>query len=134
MLPWQSTHAGPIYKWVDRAGNVTYSSTPPPKGVQAKELEAPTPPSEEAFRQAEERTKRDGEAARELEKQRLEREAARESEEARLRERQTAQPEVTEPPVYQNDPVYYPPIKKPPIEKPAIKPRPTPLPSNLPTP
>jgi len=129
LLVWQPAQADPIYKWVDSAGQVTYSSTPPPAGVQAEKMELASPPSEEQVQQAKERVKRDEEQARELKKARLELEAARKAEEDRRREMQSSPPTVViEKPVYVPQPIYYPPvIERPPGGLP-IKPRPVPHP------
>jgi hypothetical protein len=124
VLPWllatlllQTAHADPIYKSVDSAGNVTYSSTPP-GGVKAEKVDVPPPPTEDETRQAAERVKQAEERASELESSRLEQEAkeraraaeerARAAEEARQREAQ--KPVVIHQPVYV--PQYYPPMQK----------------------
>jgi hypothetical protein len=107
-----TAHADPIYKSVDSAGNVTYSSTPP-AGVKAEKVDVPPPPTEEDTRQAMERVKQAEERASDLESSRLEQEAkerARAAEEARQREAQ--KPVVIQQPVYVPQPVYYPPIQR----------------------
>ena len=104
-----ATVADELYKSVDSAGNVTYSSTPP-QGVKVEKMEVAPPPGEAEVQAAEERLKKNEAQANELETQRLEKEAAeaeREAEAARLREAQ--QPIVIEKPVYVPQPVYYPP-------------------------
>jgi hypothetical protein len=45
-----------IYKWVDERGRVTYSSTPPPAGRDAKELQVQPGPSEQEVAAARKRT------------------------------------------------------------------------------
>ena len=126
ILPLQAAHADPIYKSVDSAGNVTYSSTPP-AGVKAEKVEVPPPPTEEETRQAMERVKQAEEHASELESSRLEqqaREQARAAEEARQREAQ--KPIVIQQPVYQPQPYYYPPMRRlpplPPPPPPPVRP------------
>ncbi len=127
-----SAVADELYKSVDSAGNVTYSSTPP-RGSKVEKLEVAPPPSEAEVREAEERLKKNEAQANELEAQRREKEAAeaeREAEAARLREAQKpAEPEVIETPAPQPD--YYPPpgTRFPsgvPIPLPAPRPRPSP--------
>jgi hypothetical protein len=119
----QTVHADPIYKSVDSAGNVTYSSTPP-EGVKAEKVDVPPPPSEEETRQAKERMKQAEEQASEMENTRLEqqaREQARADEEARQREAQ--QPVVIQQPVYIPQQGYYPPIQgRPPLPRPPAPP------------
>ena len=49
----QAAQAQGIYKWVDERGRVTYSSTPPPAGREAREVQlppGPTPDQVEAAR------------------------------------------------------------------------------------
>jgi hypothetical protein len=135
VLVWQPVQADPIYKWVDSAGQVTYSSTPPPAGAQAEKMEVAPPPTGEEIRQARERAKRVEAQGRELENKRLEQEAAREAEETRLRELQATQPPVViekpiviEKPVYIPQPAYYPPVNERPPGSPPPRPRPVPLP------
>jgi len=36
--------AAEIYKWVDADGNVQYTQSPPPDGIQGKEIQPPPPP------------------------------------------------------------------------------------------
>jgi len=122
----QTAHADPIYKSVDSAGNVTYSSTPP-AGVKAEKVDVPPPPTEEDTRQATERVKQAEERASEMESNRLEqqaREQARAAEEARQREAQ--KPIVIQQPVYQPQPYYYPPMRRlpplPPPPPPPVRP------------
>ncbi|MDO9219884.1 MAG: DUF4124 domain-containing protein [Thiobacillus sp.] len=89
-----SAGADALYKSVDRAGNVTYSSTPP-QGSTAEKLEMEPPPSEAEVRATEERLKKYEAQANELEAQRQHREAeeaAREAAEARQREAQQPEP------------------------------------------
>ena len=113
VLAWQTAQATPIYKWVDSAGHVTYSSTPPPAGAKAQKLQVPPQPTAEEIRDAEARAKRMQEQASELEARRREQEA-REAEEARLRAMQSPPaPVVIEKPVYVPQPVYYPPVRVP---------------------
>lgn len=117
-LGWQSAAAVPIYKWIDDAGRVTYSSLPPPRGVPAEQVEPPPRPAAEDVRQAEERTRRAQALGRELEAERL-REEAEAAEAARLRALQfPPSPVVIEKPVYVPQPVYYPPVRKPPPKRP----------------
>jgi hypothetical protein len=121
----QPAYAEPLYKWVDSAGKVTYSSTPPPPGAKAEKVKLPPPPSDEDIKQARERVKRTEEQASELENRRLDQEA-REAEEARLRAaRQPQPPIVIEKPVYVPQPIYYPPAHRP---RPPVGPPPSPLP------
>ena len=129
--------ADELYKSVDSAGNVTYSSTPPQTG-KVEKLDVAPPPSEAEIRDAEERLKKNAAQAEELEAERREKEAAeaeREAEAARQRAaQQPVQPAVIETPVYVPQPVYYPPPGAGfppgmPTNKPIpIAPRPTPLP------
>jgi hypothetical protein len=97
-----AAHAGPVYKSVDRAGNVTYSSSPPAAGAAAQKLEVPPAPSEAETREAQERLRRAQERANELESQRLDR-VAREAEAER--EREAAKPPA---PVVIEKPVFVP--------------------------
>lgn len=126
-LAWQPACADLLYKWVDSAGHVTYSSLPPPAGTQAEKVQGPPQPSAEAIRQAEEQVKRTQELAREMEDQRRKQEAE-EAEEARLRAMQSPPaPVVIEQPVYM--PYYYPsyvaPLPRPhPDKPPRRRPRP----------
>ncbi len=108
-LVWQTASAAPLYKWVDRAGQVTYSSAPPPAGTRARAVELPPQPSAEETRQAEARLKRMREQASEMEARRL----AQEAEEARLRAMRQPPPApiVIEKPVYVPQPIYYPPVR-----------------------
>lgn len=113
-LLWQPAHAAPLYKWVDSAGQVTYSSHPPPDGAKAEKVTVPPQPTAEEVRQTAERVKRIEEQASELEDQRRQQEA-REAEEARLHALQSPPaPVVIEQPVYLPQPLYYPPVMKPP--------------------
>jgi len=120
----QTAHADTIYKSVDSAGNVTYSSTPP-EGVKSQRLDVLPPPTEEEVRQAKARVKQAEEKSGEMENIRLEQQAkeqARAAEQAQQREAQ--QPVVIQPPVYVPQRGYYPPVQaRPPVN------RPTPLPS-----
>src|SRR5574340_785780 len=88
-LAWQPAHAAQLYKWVDSAGQVTYSSHPPPAGIRAEKVEAPPQPTAQEVRQTEERVKRIEEQAGKLEDQRRQKEAE-EAEAARLPLRHTA--------------------------------------------
>jgi hypothetical protein len=129
--------ADELYKSVDSAGNVTYSSTPP-QGGKAEKLEVAPPPSEAEVQATEARLKKHAAQAEELEAERRQKEAAeaeREAEAARQREaQQPVQPVVIETPVYVPQPVYYPPPGAGfppgmPTDRPIpIAPRPTPLP------
>jgi hypothetical protein len=113
---WQAADAA-LYKWVDRAGQVTYSSDPPPAGTPAEKVQAPPQPSAEEIRQTEERLGKIEEQAEELAAQRRQQEAEA-AEEARLRALQSPPPPVViEKPVYVPQPVYYPPVMKPPPKK-----------------
>lgn len=111
-LACSSAMADALYKSVDSAGNVTYSSTPP-KGGKVEKLEVAPPPTEAEIRETEERLKKYEAQASELEAQRLLKEAeeaAREAEEARLREEQKPEPRTeTEMPEAAPQPDYYPP-------------------------
>jgi hypothetical protein len=119
----QAAHADPIYKSVDSAGNVTYSSTPP-AGVKVEKVDVPPSPTEEETRQATERMKQVEKRASEMESSRLEQQAkeqAREAEEARQREAQN--PVVIQQPAYAPQPGYYPPIPRmPPSTLPSAPP------------
>ena len=129
--------AGELYKSVDSAGNVTYSSTPP-QGVKVEIVEVAPPPVEAEIQAAEERLKRNAAQAAELEAERREKEAAQAEREAEAARQQAAlqpgEPVVIETPVYVPQPVYYPPPgtgfpPNMPTGKPIpIAPRPTPLP------
>lgn len=128
-LGWQPAAAVPIYKWVDDAGRVTYSSLRPPAGVRAEKVEpAPQPPVEDV-RQAEERTERARALARELEAERI-RQEAEAAEAARRRALQVPPPPIViEKPVYVPQPVYYPPAWK----RPPKRPRPDDTPARAPS-
>jgi hypothetical protein len=110
-LACSSALADELYKSVDRAGNVTYSSTPP-KGSKVEKLEVAPPPTEAEVQAAEERLKKNAAQANELEAQRREKEAAQaaqEAEEARLREAQKpVQPVMTDTPGNVDQPIDYP--------------------------
>lgn len=117
-LGWQPAAAVPIYKWVDDAGRVTYSSLPPPASVRAEKVEPAPQPAVENVREAEERTERARALARELEAERL-RQEAEAAEAARLRALQFPPPPIViEKPVYVPQPVYYPPVRKHPPKRP----------------
>lgn len=131
-LAWQPAHAEPLYKWIDDAGNVNYSSSPPPAGVRAETVQPPPPPSAEEIRQAEESVERAQALARDLEDERLRQETA-EAEAARqraLEEAPAPPPVVIERPVYVPQPVYYPPVR----ESPPKRPRPDGKPPRRPRP
>ena len=106
------TAADALYKSVDSAGNVTYSSTPPKAG-KVQKLDVAPPPSEAEVRATEERLKKNAAQAQELEAQRQEREAAeaaREAEAARQREEEQANlPAEAESPAALPQPLIYPP-------------------------
>lgn len=105
-LAWQTAFAEQIYKSVDSAGRVTYSSTPP-AGTKAEKVELAPPPTEEEAQQAAEQVKKAGARASELEAQRLEREAAEKAkEEEEARRREAEKPAVIEQPVYVPPPYY----------------------------
>ncbi len=57
LLPVTASGEGPIYKSVDAAGNVTYSSEPPADAAKVEGIEIPAAPSEETLNQAVERAK-----------------------------------------------------------------------------
>jgi hypothetical protein len=61
-----SAAAEQIYRSVDAQGNVTYSSTPPASAVAVDEVSVQPGPSEDAVREARERTRRQEEAASEM--------------------------------------------------------------------
>ena len=130
-VAWHAAYAAPIYKWVDGAGHVTYSSVPPPAGAKALKVEVPPQPSAEETRQAGERVKRAQEQAGEMEASRRKQEE-KEAEEARLRALSAPPaPIVIEQPVYVPQPIYYPPVIRPPRkphpdQPPRHRPRPTP--------
>jgi len=112
---WHPAHAAPLYKWADRSGRVTYSSLPPPAGIQAETVRIPPPPSADETRQAEARARKAAELASEIETQRRKQEA----EEARLRAMQPPPvPVVIEKPVYVPQPIYYPPVRMSPRRHP----------------
>src|SRR5512147_1703164 len=99
-LAWPPAHAAPLYKWVDSAGQVIYSSSPPPAGTRVEKVQAPPQPSAEEVRQTEERTKKIEEQAN-----------------------------VLETPVYAPQPLYYPPVmRRPPKRHPDKHPHPRPRP------
>jgi hypothetical protein len=132
VLACPSAMADALYKSVDSAGNVTYSSTPP-KGGKVEKLEVAPPPTEADVQAAEERLKKNAAQANELEAQRREKEAAeaeREAEEARLREAQKpVEPVVIETPAPLPD--YYP---TPGTRYPSGVPIPLPAPRPMPMP
>src|SRR5512139_3563324 len=108
-LACQAVLAAPVYKSVDSAGRVTYSSTPP-AGAKVEKMDLPATPSATEAQQAAEQVKKTEAQARDLETQRLAKEAEqkakeeKEAEEARLREAQKPQT-----PAASEQPVYYPP-------------------------
>lgn len=115
---WHGATAGSIFKWVDETGQVIYSSTPPPRGVQAEHVEPPPQPTDEDVRDARARTERAQTLARELETERLVKEAEA-AEAARRRALEAPPPPVVvESPVYVPQPVYYPPVSAPPPRRP----------------
>lgn len=117
-LAWQPVHAEPLYKWTDSAGNVNYSSSPPPAGVEAERVQPVPQPSAEEIRQAEESVEKAQALARELEDERLQQEAEA-AEEGRLRAMESPPPPIViETPVYVPQPVYYPPVRRPPPKRP----------------
>jgi hypothetical protein len=125
-LAWPPAHAAPLYKWVDSAGQVIYSSSPPPAGTQVEKVQAPPQPSAEEVRQTEERAKRIEEQAMEFEAQRRQQEA-QEAEEARLRALESPPaPIVIETPIYAPQPLYYPPVMRRPKRHPDKHPHPRP--------
>lgn len=131
-LGWQPVAAVPIYKWVDDAGRVTYSSLPPPAGVRAEKVEPAPQPALEDVRQAEESTERARALARELEAERLQQEAEA-AEAARLRALQFPPPPIViEKPVYVPQPVHYPPVRKRPPKRPKPDNKPARRPSRPP--
>jgi hypothetical protein len=126
VLAWQTARATPIYKWVDSAGRVTYSSTPPTHARKVEKMNLAPGPSTAEVQQAEQRAKQTEARASELEKQRREQEA-REAEEARRREAQRpARTIVIEQPVYVPQPYYYLPRAKPHPPHRPVKPPPPP--------
>jgi hypothetical protein len=112
-LACQAGVAAPLYKWVDRAGEVTYSSAPPPAGAKAEKLTLAPPPTAAEVRQAEDRVKRIETLANELADQRLQKEA----DEARLAAAPPA-PVVVEKPVYVPQPSLYAPVLVEPLRRP----------------
>jgi len=105
--------ADALYKSVDSAGNVSYSSTPPKAG-KVEKLEVAPPPSEAEVRATEERLRKNAAQAQELQAQRQDRqaaEAAREAEAARQREEaQADEPDESGPPAAPQPLLYPPPI------------------------
>lgn len=110
MLASASASADALYKSVDSAGNVSYSSTPPKAG-KVEKLEVAPPPSEAEVRATEERLRKNAAQAQELEAQRQDRQAAaaaREAEDTRQREEAQADaPDASDPPTA--PPPFYPP-------------------------
>jgi hypothetical protein len=105
--------AGPLYKWTDSAGRVTYASSPP-AGVSAVLLAVPPPPSEDEVREAKARLERVRAQLARLEDARR----AREEEEARLRAlQQPAPPIIVERPVYVPQPAIYIPVLAPAVHR-----------------
>lgn len=87
-----SVHAaGPVYKSVDAAGNVTYSSTPPPneQGQQVKEVKLAPGPSQQEVDAAEKRIqdieRAEFERNKQLQQEQEERKKAKESADSELR-------------------------------------------------
>ena len=100
--------ADSLYKSIDSAGNVTYSSTPP-KGGKVEKVDVPPPPTEAEVQAAEERLKSYGAQANELESQRREKEAAQAAQQAEAaRQREAQQPIVINVPADGPQPIYYP--------------------------
>lgn len=129
LLASSSVLADAIYKSVDSAGNVTYSSTPPAQ-TKAQKVDLPPPPTPAEIQAAEARQQNNARQANELEAERQERvaaEAAREAEAQRQREAQKAmEPVVIEVPVYPPQTDYYPPdgSNRPILPQPRPIPRP----------
>ena len=122
-----SAYGDAVYKWVDSAGRVTYSSTPPPHARKVDKVKLTPAPSNADVQQAEQRAKQTEARASELEKQRREQEA-KEAEEARRREAQRpVRTIVIEQPVYVPQPYYYPPRLKPHPPHRPVKPPPPPV-------
>lgn len=87
-----------IYKWVDKDGNVTYSSKPPPKGsARFRVMPLAPPPTEAEVEAARQRHEGIKQRAEQLEQDRKEREAKAE-EEARAAEAAQRQGEQAVPP------------------------------------
>ncbi len=79
LLAWQEAPAQPIYKSIDRNGNISYSSEAATDAVRVEPVELPPPPGEDEIERAQERylelEARDAE--RELERERQEQENLR---------------------------------------------------------
>ena len=107
-----------IYKSIDKEGNVTYSTTPPPDAVGSEEIERPAGPTDEQVREAEERSRQTTELAGELERDRVQREKEQAQREADERARNA----VPVAPVYVPVPVPYPYYDHPLVQYPPARP------------
>jgi len=113
-----TTVAEKIYKSIDKEGNVTYSTTPPPDAVGSEEIARPVAPTEEQVREAEERSRQTYELAGELERDRVQREKEQAQREADERARNA----VPAAPVYVPVPVPYPYYEHPLVQYPPARP------------
>jgi len=68
--------AGEVYKSVDAAGNVTYSTTPPADAVEVQAVDLPPGPSEQQVQEAVERAGQTRQAADKMTEQRRQKEQA----------------------------------------------------------
>lgn len=88
MLAFAATALAQMYRWVDKDGRVHYTATPPPPGVKARTLRAPSaaaPAADEAAKDADAKDARKGpltpaEQEQEFRKRQLEAQKAREKE------------------------------------------------------
>ena len=129
--------AAEVYKSVDEAGNVTYSSEPPEDSVKVDNVEVAPGPSEESVKKAQEAHEKTKQTANAIDKENKELEAKRAHERKEAEAEEAKKHEVTETEVYRHQntigghPIIVPPRPVPPIAPPppVQRPRPVQLPS-----
>jgi hypothetical protein len=114
----------PVYKWVDAAGNVTYSDQPPPSGHTAEQLQMPAAPSAEDAAAARQRSEALQRQADEMaQERRLREQRAAEAAKAAAVAAAQAEPAEQEDSSYNNAP-YYNSWPAGPDRRPIVRPRP----------
>jgi hypothetical protein len=118
----------PVYKWIDAAGNVTYSDQPPPEGRTAEQLQMPAAPSAADVEAAKQRSEAMQSQADELMQERRLREQ-RAAEAAQAAKAAQAAQEAEQPVPEDSNYNYYPYNARPagPIHRPILRPRPLPI-------
>jgi len=130
--------ADQVYKSVDEAGNVTYSSTPPEDSVEVDNVELAPGPSEESVKKAQESHEKTKQTANAIDKQNKELDAKRAEERKAAEAEEAKNQEITETEVYRHQntigrhPIILPPNPVNPVAPPpppTSHPRPVQLPS-----